>query len=147
MRSRSSQFKSQCRKKKNTQKYNQNNTTPNPSAPQLNTCYCLKWKPESPWQSSRVQDLKSRSPQFKYQSVQKENLSQIQSEQYHHHPSALELNTWNWQRWEIEITMAQWQSADLKVKRFPFQISVWGKRKSLTDLIKTIPQLFPLHHS
>ena len=38
-----------------------------------------------PWHSGRVQDKRSRGPQFKPQCGQKENLSQVQSEQYHHH--------------------------------------------------------------
>ena len=37
-----------------------------------------------PWHSGRVQDWQSRVPQFKPQCGQKENLSQVQSEQYHH---------------------------------------------------------------
>ena len=38
----------------------------------------------SPWHSGRVQDYRSRGHRFKPQCGQKENLSQVQSEQYHH---------------------------------------------------------------
>ena len=38
----------------------------------------------SPWCRGRVQDKRSRGPRFKPQCGQKENLSQVQSEQYHH---------------------------------------------------------------
>ena len=36
------------------------------------------------WCSGRVQDSRSRGPRFKPRCGQKENLSQVQSEQYHH---------------------------------------------------------------
>ena len=134
-------------KNKNSYRSSHNNTTTNPTALELNTSNYRRWKKEIPVMEWKSAGLEIHRFPVQIQSVQKENLSQIQSEQYHHHPSTLELNTWNWQRWKIEITMAQWQSADLKVKRSPFQISVWAKRKSLTGPIKTIPQLFPLHHS
>ena len=71
-------------KKKIYHRSNQNNTTTNPSAPELNTWNCQRSKPELSWHSSRVQDLRSRGPRFKPQCGQKENLSQVQSEQYHH---------------------------------------------------------------
>ena len=124
---------------------NENNTTTNPSAPELNTWNCQRWKPEVAmygavvecrtrdpevprfkalcktirkslrglirtipptnsnctrvkylklsevktrsclWHSGRLQDYRSRGPQFKPQCKQKENLSQVQSEQYCHH--------------------------------------------------------------
>ena len=37
-----------------------------------------------PWHSGRVQDWRSRGPGFKPWYGQKENLSQVQSDQYHH---------------------------------------------------------------
>ena len=72
-------------KKKISDRSNQNNTTTNSSAPELNTWNCQRWKPEvAPWHSGRVHDYRSRGPGFKPWCGQKENLSQFQSEQYHH---------------------------------------------------------------
>ena len=72
-------------KKKICHRSNQNNTTTNPSAPELNTWNYQRRKPEHPlWHSGRVQDKRSRGPGFKPQCGQKEILSQVQSEQHHH---------------------------------------------------------------
>ena len=71
-------------KKKISQWSNQNNTTTIPSIPELNTWNCQTWKPEvvvAQWKSA---DQRSRSPIFKAWCGQKENLSQVHSEQCHH---------------------------------------------------------------
>ena len=71
-------------KMKISHRSNQNNTTTNPSAPELNTCNYQRWKPEVTVAHCRVQGYRSRGPQFKPWCGKKENLSQVQSEQYHH---------------------------------------------------------------
>ena len=67
-------------KKKISHRSNQNNTTTNPSVPEI----VRGENQKLPWHNGRVQDKRSRGPQFKPQCGQKDNLSQVQSEQYHH---------------------------------------------------------------
>ena len=71
-------------KKKNTHRSNQKNTTTNPSAPDLIPEIVRGENQKLPWCSGRVQDYRSSGPQFKPWCGLKENLSQVQSEQYHH---------------------------------------------------------------
>ena len=72
-------------KKKISHRSNQNNTTTNPSAAELNYLKLSEVKTRSchgtvvEWR-----DYRSRGPQFKPRCGQEENLSQVQSEQYHH---------------------------------------------------------------
>ena len=229
-------------KKKISHLSNQNNTTTNLPAPELNTWNCQRWKPEvamaqwetvgleihrSPvqtlvwpesksltvpirtipppmllyhnviskivigehqklmWQSGRMQYQRCRGPHLKPWCGQKENLSQVQSEQYYHqslctrvkyvklsdvkirswcgtvaecstrdaevlslipgvakkkishrsnhnniitNTSAPELNTWNCQRWNPEVIVAQWYSAGPEIQKSPVQTLVWSKK-------------------
>ena len=71
-------------KKKISHRSNQNNITTNHSSPDLNTWNCQRWKPKV-----TVAQCYSEGPEIQRSSVQtlvgqKENLSQVQSEQYHH---------------------------------------------------------------
>ena len=59
-------------------------------------------------QSGRVQDLRSRGPQFKCQCGQRKIFhSSIQNNATTNH-TEWELNTWYCQRWKLEATQAQW---------------------------------------
>ena len=82
------------------------------------------------WCSGRVQDLRSRDPQFKPWC-----------------PSTPELNNWNCQRWKPEVGMVQCWSAGLEIHRSPVQTPVWAKRKSLTGPNRTMPPTISLHQS
>ena len=135
-------------KKKISHRSNQNNTTTNPSAPDLNNWNCQRWKTTShhvTMVECRTRD--SRVPQLKLWSGQNEYLSQVQSERYHH---------------QSLCTRAKYlQLADVKSRSDPGTVvecrirypevpsSNPGvvKRKSLTGPIRTIPRPFPLHFS
>ena len=72
-------------KKKISHRSNQNNTTTNPSAPELNTWNCQEVNTRS--HHSTVVECRTRDPEMpgsKPWFGKKENLSQVQSEQYHH---------------------------------------------------------------
>ena len=71
-------------KKKISHRSKKNNTTTNPSALEIFNWNYQRWNQKLLWCSGRVQDKTSRGPRFKPLCGQKENLSQVQSEQYHH---------------------------------------------------------------
>ena len=71
-------------KKKISHRSIQNNITTNPSAPELIPQIVKGENQNSMWCSGRVQDWRSRGPQFKPWCGQKENLSQGQSQQPHY---------------------------------------------------------------
>ena len=160
-------------KKKISHRSNQNNTTTNPSAPELNTWNCQRWKPEvtvAQWQSAgleiqrfQVQTLVLAKKKISHRSNQNNTTT---------NPSAPELNTWNCQRWNPEIAVAQkslWHSGRVQSNQNntttnPLEIpeiirgpkivaqwfklgTVWPKRKSLTGPIRTIPPPIHLHQS
>ena len=98
---------------------------------------------KSPWPCGRVQDLRSRGPQFKSQCGQKENLSQVQSEQYHHQSLCTRVKYLKLS----EVKTRRHCGTGLEIQRSPVQIPMWAKRKSLTGPIRTILPLIPLHQS
>ena len=90
-------------KKKISQRSNQNNTTTNPSAPELNTWNCQRWKSEVA--SVKVVECRTRYPETlgSNPGVAKKKISHRSNQNNTTtNPSALELNTWNCQRWKSE---------------------------------------------
>ena len=72
-------------KKEISHRSNQNNTTTNPSAPELNTWNCERWKTKSC--HGTVVECRTRDPEVPNSNPsvsQTESLSLVQSEQYHH---------------------------------------------------------------
>ena len=96
-------FKPQCGQKEISHRSNQNNTTTNPSPPELNTWNCQRWKPEVTCGTvveCRTRDLEvlGSNP-----SVAKKKISHRSNQNNTTtNPSAPELNTWNCQSWKLE---------------------------------------------
>ena len=136
-------------KKKISHRSNQNNTTTNPSAPDFNTWNCQRWKPDVTHVT--VVECRTRDPEVpQLQTLvwAKQKISHWPNQNNTTtNPYAPELNTWNIQMWKAEVTLAQWLSSGLEIKRSPVQTLVWAKRKSFTGLIRTIPSPIPLHQS
>ena len=136
-------------KKKISHRSNQNNTTTNPSAPELNTWYCQRWKPEHP--HGTVVECRTRDPEVLGSNTwcgQKENLSQVQSEKYHHQSlctSVIYLKL-------SEVKTRSYHGAVIECKtRDPEVLGsnpFVAKKKMLSQVqIRTIPPPIPLHQS
>ena len=96
-----SPVQTQCGKKKIFHRSNQNNTTTNPSAPELNTCNCQRWKPEA--QHCAVVECRTRDPEVHSSkpAVGKKKICQRSNQNNTTiNPSAPELNTWYCLRWK-----------------------------------------------
>ena len=135
-------------KKKISHRSNQNNTTTNPSAPELNTWNCQRWKLDS--HCGAVVECRTRDPEVPGSNpgVAKKKISHRSNQNNTTtNPSAPELNSWNCQRWKLEVTVVQWKSAGLVIQRSRVQTPVWPKRESLTGPIRTIPPPILLHQS
>ena len=127
-------------KMKISHRSNQNNTTTNPSAPDLLYLKLSEVKTRS--HHGTVVEWRTRDPEVPGSNpdVAKKKISHRsnQNNTTTNH-SIPDLNTWNCQRWKPEVAVAQWQSAGLEIQRSPVQTLVWPKRKSLTGPIRTIP--------
>ena len=133
-------------KKKISHRCNQNNTTTNSSAPELNTWNYQRWKPEVTVAQCYSAGLEIQRSLVQTLSVGEKNMSHRSNQNnITTNSSAPELNTWKYQRWKPEITVAQCYSAGLDIQRSPVQTPVWVKRTCLTGPIRTIPPPILLH--
>ena len=134
-------------KKKICQRSNQNNTTTNPSAPELNSWNWQMWKQNH---CCAIVECRTRDPDVPSSnpSVGKKKICHRSNQNNTTiNPSPPELITWYCQRWKPKVGMLQWWSPGLDIQRFPGQTLERAKRKSLTGPIRTIPQSIHLHQS